>query len=181
MTTKIPVLQRFPTIKQISPVFALTFFLFNAWTLFRFFWKLPGWLYFLTVREILGVLAYSFSTNLLESMVIIIGLVSMTAVLPNKWFRDVFGPAGTVFVILLLSYMGYFLFQIYSREDYPSEVVKFAPIVIAGLFVFASLLARVSIIRKILNALTDRITVFLVFLLPLGIISLVVVLMKNIF
>lgn len=175
------VLRRFPTIKQLAPVFALTFFLFNAWTMFRFFWKLPSWLFFLNVREILAVLAYSFSTNLLESMLVVISLAILAAILPNNWFRDVFIPVGIAIVILILSYLSYFLLQFYSREDYPSEVVRSSPFVIVGIFFLASFLGRIPFFRRIFDGLADRIIVFLYFLLPLGITSLLVVLMQNLF
>ena len=180
MSNKIPILQRIPTIKQLAPIYALTFFLFNAWTMFHFFWRLPGWLYYLKVGEIFMILAYSLSANLLESIVIVIGLAVGAVILPENWFRKAFVPVSTAFVFMALGYLIFFLYQLYS-EEYPTLVVESSPAVIVGIFFFASLLGRNGNARKILEAFADRTTALLYVSLPLSLFSLVVVLIQNLF
>jgi membrane-anchored protein YejM (alkaline phosphatase superfamily) len=34
-----------------------------SWTILHFFWRLPGWLYFMSIGEVLTVYAYSMATN----------------------------------------------------------------------------------------------------------------------
>ena len=181
MLNKATILGRFPTMKQLAPVFALTFLLCNAWTMYHFFWKLPGWLYYLTVREILSILAYSFSVNLLESVLIVIGLLGLAAILPHRWFRDVFVPVSAAFVPLMFGYMVFFLNQFFFAEVYPSIHAKTFPFVIVGIFFLASWLGRNTFARKVLEAFADRTLVLLYIFLPLGTVSLTAVLIQNLF
>ena len=49
--------RRLPALQQILSVLALVAVPFYGWTIMVFFWKLPGWLYFLSVGEIATLLA----------------------------------------------------------------------------------------------------------------------------
>lgn len=181
MLNKIPILQRLPTVTQLVPIYAFTFFLFNLWTMFHFFWRLPGWLYYLKISEILMILAYSLSTNLLESIIIVVGLAGLAAILPEKWFGKIFVPVSAAFIFLALGYLVFFLFQFYSQDEYPSLVVKSSPAVIVGMFFLASWLGRNRIARRILEAFADRTTTLLYLSLPLSVFSLIAVLIQNLF
>jgi hypothetical protein len=181
MAKRISVIQRFPTIKQITPVYALTLFIFSSWTLLHFFWEFPSWSFFLNMREILAVLAYSLSVNLLESVIVTSGLVVLAAILPGKWFRDVFISVGAAFVTLILGFLMYFLYQFQSRGDYPSEAIKAIPFLFAGIIFLAFLLGHWAFTRKILEIVSDRAIVFLYLFVPLGIISIILVVLQNLF
>ena len=127
------------------------------------------------------ILAYSLTANLLESIIIVVSLAGLAAILPQKWFGKVFVPVSAAFVFLTLGYLIFFLFQFYSQEEYPSIVVKSSPGFIVGIFFFASLLGRNMIARRILEAFADRTIVLLYISLPLSILSLVAVLIQNLF
>ena len=100
--------------------------------------------------------------------------------LPENWFRKAFVPVSTAFVFMVLGYLIFFLYQLYS-EEYPTLVVETSPAVIGGIFFFASLLGRNGNVRKILEAFADRTTALLYVSLPLSLFSLVVVLIQNLF
>ena len=89
------ILKRFPTRAQILPVYAVIAFIVYAWALLWFFWKLPGWLYFLNIDSIFSALTYVLATNLLESVVVLCGPLALAVVLPSRWFRDVFVARGS--------------------------------------------------------------------------------------
>jgi len=85
---------RFPKVAQLAPVYALTVLLVYGWTILWFFWKLPSWLFFMTIGEILGVVAYAMSMNLLESLCVVLIPVLLSVALPQKWFYDKFVVCG---------------------------------------------------------------------------------------
>jgi hypothetical protein len=178
---KTSVLQRFPTLGQVAPIYALTLFLFTSWTSYHLFWKLPAWLNYLQISEIFPLLAYSISLNMLESLTVVGGLAGLAAILPKSWFRDAFIPVGAAFTLMSLGYLVLFLNQFFLSADYPMLWVKTLPGALLGIFLLASGLGRIAVLRRLLEALADRSLVFLYILLPLGIVSLGAVLVLNSF
>jgi hypothetical protein len=61
-------LRRFPKMQDILPVFAVIATVVFSWSIITFFWKLPSWLFFLRADEILSILAYTLSVDMLESL-----------------------------------------------------------------------------------------------------------------
>ena len=65
---------RLPDSKSILGVYAIIVTLVYSWTLFTSFYKLPSWMFYLTISQILSVYAYSFSIDLLESIIALTGV-----------------------------------------------------------------------------------------------------------
>ena len=53
--------ERMPDLKNILAVYAFIVTLVYSWTLFTSFYKLPSWLFYLSIGQILSVYAYAFS------------------------------------------------------------------------------------------------------------------------
>ena len=154
-----------------------------GWTILWFFWKLPSWLFFLNGGEILTAFAYVLVTNLLESLAVLSAPILLGLALPRRWFCDVFAVRGTTVALLGLAYMIYLANQFQTKEDYPSLSLKPWSVVLAmvliALGVFFS--GRVSVLRKVVEALSDRATVFLYLSIPLSLVSLLVILGRLVF
>jgi len=82
--------KRLPAFASILPVFAVIAFLVYGWTMIVFLWKLPSWILYLTLGEILAVFAYSMTFALLESFLILTLLLLACMALPPAWMRDAF-------------------------------------------------------------------------------------------
>ena len=61
-------LRRFPKTQDILPVYAVIAAVVFSWSIITFFWKLQSWLIFLRSDEILSILAYTLSVDMLESL-----------------------------------------------------------------------------------------------------------------
>ena len=147
-----------------------------GWSLYQFFWNIPSWLKFLTVGEISSVLAYTLATDLVESILVMFGLVIIAVVLPSKWFRDDFIMRGGISVLYLLIF-----FMVISHNATPLDQVisKYA---LRGFIDFAFLhfvLGEVRLLRKFIGSLADRSTVFLYLSIPSSALALVVVLIRQ--
>lgn len=152
-----------------------------GWTILRFNYNLPGWLYFLTLSEIGSVFAYSIVTNLLESLLVIVCVIAAAAMLPRKLFLDAFVARGVVFCTLVLALMMYIASQFTTKQYYPSEIIRWSPVLLIVFALIAYLLGRVSFTRKALEFFADRAIIFLYITIPISLISLVVVLFRLIF
>ena len=173
---------RLPPIQQILAVYGIIALLIHGWTLMVFFWKLPSWEYFLTYGEMSTAFAYSMAMNLLECFSIMFALLLLSVILPQNWFRNVFSSRATVMVILFLAYMMYVALHIVSEEDsYPANLVRLVPVVGLVILAVAFLIGRVVPVRKLVDGLADRATIFSYIFLPVGIVSFLVVIVRNLF
>lgn len=175
------IFDRIPKRQEITPVYAVISLVLYSWTLLWFFWELPSWLYYLTLPEILTNVAYMFMTNFVESTVLLFGIILLSILLPGQIFSSAFVSRGVSLVVLGLGYMIYLVFQFGDREDYPSHLVRLAPVVFLLAMVIAFWVGRVSFLKKAIEGFADRAIIFLYFLLPISLMSIVVVIFRNIF
>ena len=170
------ILKRIPDRKHILPVYGLIVMFDYGWSLLQFFKEVPSWLKFLTLGEISGILAYTLAVDFLESLLILAGLIVISICLPIKWFHDDFIVRAGVTVLYSL---GFFIFLAYR----PNPSYQLNTYIIRGIIdlVFLHLVIKdVSLLRKVINSLADRSTVFLYLSIPASLLALVIVLYRNI-
>ena len=170
------IIKRIPDRKYLLPVYGLIVMFIYGWSLFQFFKDVPGWLKFLTVGEIGGILAYTLAVDFLESILILAGLIVISICLPIKWFHDDFIVRGGVTVLYSL---GFFIFLALK----PNPTYQLNNYVIRGIVDLAFLhfvIKDVSLFRKVINSLADRSTVFLYLSIPSSLLALAIVLYRNI-
>lgn len=173
---------RLPTIQQILAVYGVIVLIFYGWTLIWFFWKLPSWEYFLKFGEIFTILAYSMATNLLESLTVLLVPLLLSIVLPKSWFKDFFISRASSLVILGLGFTMFVTKYITSENDYyPQNLVRLIPLVGILILALTFLIDRIPFLRKLLEGFADQATIFSYVFTPLGLVSLLVVIARNLF
>ncbi len=172
---------RLPALPQTLAIMGVISLIIYSWTLIWFFWKLPSWEYFMNLGEMTILFAYMMATSLLESLTVLFLMLALCVVLPAKWFKDVFLSSGTLLALLSLGYMMYFSSHIASNDDsYPTSMVRLIPVVGFLILALAFFASRVGFLRRLLEALADRAVIFSYIFLPVGLISLLVVIGRNI-
>jgi hypothetical protein len=175
--------QRTPSWAQLASVFAVIVLILYTWTILWFLWKLPSWLYFLNAGEILMALAYSLATNLAESLVVFAVPVLLAFLLPRKWFSDAFVARGATLAIAALGFLIYLAYQFQDKGSYPASLVN--PLLIASSLAIGLLLVflagRVVLLRKSIEFLADRATIFLYVLIPLSLLSILMIILHSIY
>lgn len=171
------ILKRFPTRAQILPVYAVIAFIVYAWALLWFFWKLPGWLYFLNIDSIFSALTYVLATNLLESVVVLCGPLALAVVLPSRWFRDVFVARGSSLCIAGLGYMMFLADRFKDKIAYPALPLAAwtVPVALALIALAVYLGGRIPAVRWLLEAAADRVTIFVFILVPASVLSVIAI------
>ena len=171
---------RLPAFSQVFAVFGVISLIVYCWTLIWFFWKLPSWEYFMNLEELSTLFAYIMATNLLESLAVLLVVLFLCILLPAKWFKDVFLSSGASLVILSLGYLMYLSSHIASNDDsYPTNMVRLIPAVGLLILLLTFLATRVSILRRLLEGFVDRAVIFSYVFLPIGLVSLLVVIGRN--
>ena len=171
--------KKLPRLQQVIPVYALICVPIYYWSLLHFFWRVPSWVNYETPGEILVMLAYTLTVNLLESLVVLSAPVILSLVLPQKWFHDRFMPRALILVMLGLGYMLFLDKQIQPYIPFPYELVKWTPAVLIFILALVFVLDRFHFLGNLLEKLADSLTIFLYILIPASLLSLVVVLIRN--
>lgn len=174
-------LNRFPKLSQIAAVYAIIVLVIYSWTILWFLWRLPSWTFFLSVGEILTTFAYSMTTNLLESLLVLCLPLGLSVILPRKWFSDVFITRSVIVTLSALGYAAYILTQFESRMDYPGSVIRLIPIVFLASLVTAFLVGKMKAIVRVIDFFAEQAKIFLYFTLPISLICSVAVILRLVF
>jgi hypothetical protein len=176
---------RLPNRQKILGVYAVIVFLVYSWTLFTSFYKLPSWMFYLTIGQILSVYAYAFSVDLLESILALAGVLflDLTLFMALRNMEEFQSRSILViFGVLISSVLRFIFFPDYEdiEKFLSGELVWWAIALPLGLIV-AVAASKSNWVKKILEGVAERATVFLYIYLPLSLVSLVIVIIRNIY
>jgi hypothetical protein len=138
--------------------------------------RLSAFLLYFRVAEIAQVFAFMMAWAFLESL-LVTGLLTLLAMLmPSRWLRDGFAYKG--FVLTAVATAAVILFQRNLKGSVPASDILalywFVPLVLAAILIFV--VQRTPRARGILLSLADRVSIMLFLYVPIGLLSLVVVL-----
>jgi hypothetical protein len=173
------ILKKIPDRSAILSVYAISVMLVYGWTSYWFIWNFPSWIYYLTVTEIISIAAYAAITNLLESLVLLCLPLVMALILPAKWFSDKFVAAGALLVAFIGALLMYYAPYFQAEDSFSYTPFYFAPVLFVVSLGLAIMLARIRLASIAIGAFTERAQVFLLFSIPLSIISIFVVVIQN--
>jgi hypothetical protein len=159
-------------------VLAVAMFLVYTWTLFTSFWKLPSWLFFLQVREILSIYAYAFVVNFVESVLLLLIVLLPAILLPRQWWAEPFIPRSFALILIILGSAALHM-SLYRTPDTRAAFIDNQFLWWMGTLLLAFLLSwaagRVKWVRSALENMADRFVVFLYIYLPLTMVALLIV------
>jgi hypothetical protein len=171
--------KRLPQFADLLPVFAVIATLFYGWSMVVFLWKLPGWMFFLNLGELAGILSYEFVTNLVESLFILFVLVLVCAILPPRFFRDVFVVRGSMAALVMIASMMLFLHQSVSAGPaFDNKLSVWMLVSLAIAVILSALATRLRWVGAVLAGLADRLIIFLFILMPLTALGLIIVIAR---
>ena len=176
---------KLPSRQEVLPVFSVIVFIVFTWTLYRMFFQVPSLLFYLRVWDVLIISAYVLAFALFESMVVLGLLLIFSLVIPAKYFKDNFVAQGST-VVLMIS-MGAVAIQrkmniVYNLEGWELILYPFV-ILVAVVFVIVSasyIYDRFKILPRIINTVAERMIVFVLLYVPLSILGMLLVFVRNI-
>jgi len=135
----------------------------------------------MTVWDLIGVLSYPESFALFESVVIFLPLVLLSALLPSGWFRDKFVALSTG--IVYLSVVWFVLTHVNDVALRYWGFRQFLPWI--GLFLFSqisffSLIHYSQKLKSIIVSFVDRVAVLSVVYLLIDLVSVLIVVIRNV-
>ena len=168
-----------PSIREITWVYGIVVLLIYGWTIYWFLWKLPSWLFYLTITEILTMFCYSMMVNFLESLTLIVGVVCSYELLPKSWMENRFVSTGAITATVVCAFLANFPIQ-------SPDAFSYAPLLRYGMIcviatIGANWIGRNHIVANWIDAFAERTVVFLYLSIPISAISMLVVLIRNLY
>jgi hypothetical protein len=175
---------RLPEKRSILNVYGTAVFLVYGWTLLASFWKVPSWLFFLRLSDILSVYAYSFVIDFSESVLLLVAALLVGVLLPWRWWNTEFTAKGVLWILVLMGSVMLRLFTNRSPEGWEDFVhnqgIWWGVTLLLGI-ALNLLMSRIPILRQGLENLADRLIVFLYIYLPVTALSIVIVFARIVF
>jgi|SRR5687767_4907997 len=173
--------EKIPKLQDIAPVYAVIVMMIYPWTLTRYFWKLSSWILFASVGDLAALFAYMVVVNLLESILVLLVPLAMSVVLPQRWFYDRFKTRSVALVLFGLGFLIYLNRNLHADSPFPLTLVRWIPMAAVAILALVFLVDQVGFLRKVLEEVANRLTVFLYISIPLSAIALLVILLRNVF
>ncbi len=174
--------KRIPAFQEVVPVYSVIATILYLWTLFNWLWQLPSWLLSLTLGESISILVYEMVNSLVESVTFLVFLLGLTAILPQQFLKNDFIVRATWLSIGLLGSMAFFFIFYYNIGGMVAKnqtTWTVAAILASALLAYFS--GRTTWMRNSAFWISDRLTIFLYFFLPLSVLCIPIVLTRNIF
>jgi hypothetical protein len=115
----------------------------------------------------------------LESLMVTFALVLLSAILPSNWLREGFVYKG--FIAITMATIAAIILQRTLQGELPAlpilTLIWFTPLVWAAIFII--LAHRKPRVQSILVDIAERISIMLFLYVPIGVISLLVVTIRN--
>ena len=150
------------------------------------FFQLPSWLSYLSLTNVLSLSAYVLMFALFESLFLLGILLVFGAILPKSWLRKDFAVQGST--LTGVAALGAYLVQrkvglLYKLS--PEQLLLNTLLSLLGLILTLAISAfvyqRLPRLQSWVRSLSERMTVFAYIYIPLGVLSLVVVILRNLF
>jgi len=169
---------KIPPFHEILALYATIVFLIYGWATITFFWKVPSWLYFLSLEEIAGILSYTFASSLLECTIILFIFLFASLVLPSKWLYNKFAVRGSLMVYALTFWVVLFTLNSLIQLPTTGDVITFSIGVLLTSVLAMILADRISVVQRLIITVGNRLTVFLYLWLPLSLIAILVIVLR---
>lgn len=143
--------------------------------------EVPAWVLRLSLWDLVGVVAYSQLFTLFETLVIFLGLLLVSAVLPARFFRSKFLAISSAIVFLTSLW---FVFLHYSDQLFKSQQAM--PWLVSAIVYILLLSALYLVIRRSqklemsINSFVGRLAVLSFLYLFIDFLSIVIVIVRNV-
>ena len=142
---------------------------------------MPSWALAMDTWTLAGTIAYTQAFALIESMLVLGMMVLVAVILPEKWYRERFVAQSSVAILFaaIASVLAHFYGQDWGMWNARGFVtwlgILFCLILLASLLV-----SRFERLRRGIEALAERLLVLASVYIFIGVVSLILVLIRNI-
>ena len=173
--------ERLISSEEVLSVIAACVLPIFIWSIIQMMWEIPGWILRMSIWQLIGVIAYVQAFALVESLAIAALLIIISIILPKRIFRDniISISAMFIFVTALWAVLAH-----YSEDTIRlwriKEFLPWITIYIFSIGIGYYLVQRFEQLAKTIRLMVDRISVLAFFYVFIGMVSIVIVIFRNI-
>ena len=139
------------------------------------FREVPSWVLSMTLWEVISTVAYTLTFALIETLIVFLPVILIAMILPRRWVQEKFIPLSSLLLTeLTLMAVGLHFAIILEK---PKRLLLLSYAFVLGLTTF--LVLRFPRIQNVLRAVVERLTVLSFIYIFFDMISLVIVLIRN--
>jgi hypothetical protein len=170
---------RLPSKQAIFYALVACVFIVQVWSIIAVLRAIPSWILYMNIGELIGTFAYTQAFALVESLLVLTGLLVLAFILPGKLFKDRFVAQGSLVVFLaaiwaIVSHIYGQNLGIWSSRRFLmwSALLVLLAVVASG-FVY-----RFKGLQRLLEAIVERLSVLSTIYMVVDIISILIVLSR---
>ncbi len=179
---------RLPSRSDTLQVFGVVSFLVFGWSIRGFFYKIPSFTLYFGLTANLAILGYMFAFALLESGLVMAFLLVLSVLLPAGILKQ--GFAYKAFIILLVATAASIVFESWYRVDFFKDMMAGMTYMVAPFLIgiAVAILLLVALLwgfhawprlQKYAVFVMEQLSIFTYIYVPLGLLGLIVVLIRN--
>lgn len=169
-----------PALDKIAPVYAVITLVIYGWTLYWSLHELPAWLHYLQLTEIINLYFYFLMVNFLESLFILLFILSLCVVLPRNWLFAEFIYRGTALSLFIAIYLTTMIVRRSQIMEFSTNMAKWFPVILVIALLFIMIVEKLSFMKKLVEEFADRATIFLYINIPASIVAIVIIMIRTI-
>lgn len=174
--------ERLPTRRELLLVFAACAFPVYTWTIVAFLQKLPSWLLFLGTWQLLGALAYTQLSAFVESVLLLLAAVGLALLLPRRLFSDKFVAQGGM--VALVTGAWAIALQLNEKTVVRSftltTILAWIALLLVPMALLYLLIHLSTRVQRVVESVVDCPVVLLYAYLPLTVVGIIIVAVRNV-
>ncbi len=178
-----------PSRSDVLHVSGVVLFAVFGWSIRGFLFKVPSFSLYFGLGADFAILCYMFAFALLESALVMLVLVALGVILPSQVLKQGFAYKG--FIVVLVLAVAAIVFESWYRIDFFKDIMAGMtypiPPFIGGIIGTILLLAALfwsfhawPRLQKYAGVFMEQLSIFTYIYVPLGLLGLVVVVIRNV-
>jgi hypothetical protein len=165
---------RLPNTENLRLVYSLSALIAYAWMFLAFFYYVPGYIMFLDLWEILGLLSYSVAGALLESLLILFVPLLFALMIPQMR-HDFISYGGMIVILWDMWIMLALTLLAVILDQYTLTWMIWLGLIILPVMLSAILIMRAPKFKNLLRGIADRASILLFIFLPASLIGFAII------
>jgi hypothetical protein len=170
---------RLPSKGAVFSTLVACVFLVQVWSIVAVLRAVPAWILYMNIGELIGTFAYTQAFALIESLLVLAGLLLLAFILPGKLFRDRFVAQGSLAVFLTAIWA--IISHVYGQDLgiwANRRFLIWAALLIFVIVVASGFVYRFKGLQHGLETIVERLTVLSTLYMVVDVLSILIVLFR---
>ena len=164
------------TLQGLNQLFVFCAFPIHVWALINMFQDVPSWVLYLRSWEVIGMVAYTLSFALIETLIVFVVVLLIGLIVPKRWLVDKYIPLASLWLVEVAFMAILFQHAIIYYLPKRNLVIGYALI----LAVSAILILRFPKVGIIFRWVAEKLVVLSVLYIFFDVLGLLVVILRNV-